>query len=158
MAKAVNRYWEKAEASWGTWVQTFSAKSLYTMEKVSSYFLDLFTGFWFHFCYKSSGWRWQLHESLGQHIHLQGNDGVSSWAGSERKYFWELLHIWSSTSNEESATTLINKGYISLRKGGDNVLARSSKCFSFQPNTLQSCLGSAWADCASSLHTLHTSL
>lgn len=73
---------------------------------------------------------------------LKGRESIS---GNCREF-------WSCLSSEESAITLINKGYISLRKGGDNVLASSSKCFSFQSDTLQSCLGSAWADCASSTH------
>lgn len=120
------------------------------MEKVSSHLLDPFTGFGFHSHYRSSGWRWQLHESLGWDAHLQGNDRVSSWAEGERKHFWEFLQIWSSKSSKESAINLMNKGCISLRKGGDNVLASSSKRFPFQPDTLQSCLDSAWADCPSS--------
>lgn len=78
------------------------------------------------------------------------------WRSFLESWKWENVFLEIATnlimSNEESAITLMNKGYISLRKGGDNVLASSSKCFSFQPDTLQSCLGSAWADCASSTH------
>lgn len=42
-----------------------------------------------------------------------------------------------------SQYNLMNKGCIPLMKGGDNILATSSKCFPFQPDTLLSCLDSA---------------
>lgn len=151
MAKAVNRYWQKVEACWGTWVQTFNATSILHYGKSQQLLSGSIHRFWIPL----------LLEEFRMEVTTAWITGTTcpstrKWRSFLVSWKRESIFLGIATnlimSNEESAITLMNKGYISFRKGGDNVLASSSKCFSFQPDTLQSCLSLPWAACASSTH------